>query len=102
MRDRGCAGPALGTGYGDDLADGLCSRARVKMRDGVDEFEDIERRDEILADAARDKLAVKKDVVGAPGDDHLGAGIAEFGKGIDVRDEFAASDRGKGENDIVR
>jgi hypothetical protein len=36
MCDRGCANPALGTGYGDDLADGLCSRARVKMRDYPD------------------------------------------------------------------
>ena len=102
VRDRGCADPTLGTGYGDDLADGLCSRTSVKMRDGADEFEDIERRDEIFADAARDKLAVKKDVVGAPGDDHLGAGIAEFGKGIDVRDEFAAAGGKIEDNDIWR
>jgi hypothetical protein len=50
----------------------------------------------------RDKLAVKKDVVGAPGDDHLGAGIAKFGKGIDVRDEFAAAGGGIEDNDIWR
>src|ERR1700724_364418 len=100
MRDRGCPDPALGTGYGEDLADGLCSRARVKMRDGANEIEDIERRDEIFADAARDKLAVKNDVVGAPDDNYLGAGIAEFGKGFDVRDEFAPAG-GRIEDDDV-
>jgi hypothetical protein len=71
------------------------------MRDGADEFEDIERRDEIFADAAGEKLAVKNDVVGAP-DDDLGVGIAKFGKGFQVRDEFAAAGGRIEDNDIWR
>ena len=47
-----------------------------ELRDRAHEIDDVERRHEIFADAARHQLAIKQDVVGAPEHDDLGPGVA--------------------------
>ena len=81
---------ALGADEGDDLADRIGLRVGVDVRDALDDLHHLDRRDDIFAHAAAQQLAVEHDVVDMADDDHLGAGIAAFGKPVELAQHVAA------------
>ena len=48
----------------------------------------VDRRDEILADAALQQLAIEEHVVDVADDDDLGAGVAALGQPVELAEQL--------------
>ena len=84
------ADAALAADEGDGAAERLRRAVDVEVGDGPDDAHQIDRRDQVLADAAVDQPAVELDVVDVADDDDLGAGVADLGQAVELGVEALA------------
>ena len=82
--DGGGADAAFGADHRDDAADRLGVRRREQSANRAHDVERADRRDQVVADAAPDQLAVEHDVVDAADHDDARAGVADFGELIEA------------------
>jgi hypothetical protein len=61
----------------------LGARGIVDLRHRADELDDVDRRDDVVADAAPDELAIEDHVVHVADHDHLGTGVTVLGEHIE-------------------
>ena len=78
------ADAALGADEGDGAAERLGGAIDVEVGDRLDDAHQVDRRDEIFADAALGEAAVELDVVDVADDDDLGAGVADLGQAVEL------------------
>ncbi len=91
--DGGGADAALGADHGDDAADRLGIGRREQSAHRAHDLQGADRRDQIVADAAPDQLAIERDVVHAADDDDAGAGVAIIGELIETGEDLLAAAR---------
>jgi hypothetical protein len=84
------ADPALGADHGENLADRLGVRRVEQSAYRADNVDGRDRRNQIVADAAPDQLAVEHDVVVAANDDDAGARVADIGELVEARQNAVA------------
>ena len=89
--DGGGADAALGADHGDDAADRLGVGRGEQAADRAHHVDRADRRDQVVADAAPDQLAVEHDVVGPADHDDAGAGVAELGERIEAGQDAVAA-----------
>ena len=89
--DRGRADAALGADDGDDPADRLGFRRREQVADRAHDVDRVDRRDDVVADAAAHQFAIERDVVDAADHDHAGAGVADGGELVEAGENIAAA-----------
>ena len=82
--DGGGADAALGADHRDDAADRLGVGRGEQPADRAHDVDRADRRDQVVADAAPDQLAIERDVVGPADHDDARAGVAELGKRIEA------------------
>ena len=90
MRNIGGADAALGADHRDDAPQRFRVRSVVEMRHVLNEVQHLERRHDIIADAARGQHAIERDVVLVADDDDLGAGVAIFRQVVEIGDQAGA------------
>ena len=90
MRNIGGADAALGADHRDDAPQRFRVRSVVEMRDVLNVGQHLERRHDIIADAARGQHAIERDVVLVADDDDLGAGVAIFRQVVETGDQAGA------------
>ena len=81
--DRGGADAALGADHRQDLADRLGVRGVEQRADRAHHVDGGDRRDQVVADAAPDQLAIEQHVVVAADDDDPRAGVADIGQRVE-------------------
>ena len=86
------ADAALAADEGDGAAERLGRAIDVELADRLDDAHEVDRDDEILADAAPHQLAVELDVVDVADDDDLGAGVADLGEAVELGCRAARGD----------
>ena len=98
--NRGGADAALGSDHGDDPADRLGIGRAEQSADGAHNVEHADGRDQVIADASTQQLAVEHDVVVATDNEYMGAGVAYLGKQIEARGQIGASGFGLNDDDV--
>ena len=101
VRDGRGADAALGADHRDDAADRLGVGRRKQPADRPYDLQHVDRRNQIIADAATHQLAVQHDVVRAPDDNDTRAGVAVIGELIEPGEDVVAAVF-QFENDDVR
>ena len=99
---RARADAALGADEGDDVADGIGVGIVVEIGEALDQLQRRDRRDQILADAALQQLAVEHDVVGMADHDHLGARVAALGEPVELGQHLRARQAGLDDDQVRR
>ncbi len=84
--ERRGADAALGADHRDGPAEGLGGGIAEQLRDRRDHRHGIDRRDQVLAHAPADELAVEHHVVDVADHHHLGAGVADLGQAVEGRE----------------
>ncbi|MNX91202.1 hypothetical protein D3C86_1232750 [compost metagenome] len=77
-------GPAARPDKGDGATNEGLGRVGEQAANGRDQLQGLNRRDQILADAAPHQLAEQQDVVGGPDDDHLGPRVTDLGQLVNL------------------
>ena len=85
--DGGGADAALGADHREDAADRLGVRRGEQSADRAHDVDGADRRDQVVADAAPDQLAIEHDVVGAADHDDAGAGVADLGELVEAGED---------------
>ena len=75
--DGGGADAALGADDGNDAADRFGLRRREQPANRAHDVERVDRRDDVVADAAAHQFAIERDVVDAADHDDAGSGVAD-------------------------
>ncbi len=89
--DGGRADAALGADHGDDAADRLGVGRRKQPADRAHDLQHVDRRNQIIADAAPHQLAIERDIVHAADDDDTRAGVAIIGELIEAGEDVVAA-----------
>ena len=83
--------PPLAPTIGDDAADRLGFRRREQAADRAHDVERVDRRDDVVADAAAHQFAIQRDVVDAADHDDAGAGVANGRKLVEPGQDIVAA-----------
>ena len=102
MRDGGSADTAFGADDRDDTADRLGVRRREQTADRAHDVEGADRPNQVVADAPSRQFAIERDVVDAADHDHARAGVADFGKLIELVEDVVAALLGLDKDDVRR
>src|SRR6185312_7725604 len=88
--DGGGTDATFGADHGDDAADRFRLGCREQVADRAHDVDRGDRRDDVVADATANQLAVQGNVVDAADYDHAGTGIADGGELIEPGQDVAA------------
>ncbi len=91
VRDGGCADAALCPDDGDDPADGFGLRRREQAADRTHHVKRVDRRNDVVADAAAHQFAIKRDIVDTADHDDAGSGIAHGCELIEAGKDIGAA-----------
>ena len=89
--DGGRADATLGADHRDDAADRLGVGRRIQPADRAHDLQHVDRRNQIIADAAPHQLAVERDVIHTADDDDTRAGVAIIGELIETGEDVVAA-----------